>query len=772
VDVSDRAPTKSKGDNQLVMKEVTVTTSWEEVESQLEELAYEHFSEEPEDNVNARQPTPRKNKPFQSLFELEDMASPYGGGEWGVWRFSGAAGTIEVEDFKREFTMWCELQKSRNPNFNPYMVWRALFGCMEGAPLANYGEFEAANSTTVVAWRNFYAPNYVDVFGGNLTAVSTSGKGKDKKEEETDMSVAEGQPPPFNPTAKFFLRLFRDYQGQRADKMKALRTFVRGGDESLREAHARLRRLITATHGVTEQQAVQHWYSILDKELKTPVRNETLRMREPPSLRFVFETSERIEINLLEQKAAMSFLKREEKPPEKVKVVKASLPSHAADTNATYFKCGKAGHLRKDCKDGKTTTSQSGGFYSRCGIKGHNEAECWKLHPKLKPMGSKGTKAGGNEKDKETKASTGEKKGWKAKFAELEAKMTAMSTTTTSGGAKPHVTPSFYAGGGFGPDNEEYGNFMMSGMAFMAEDLTLEVFANTRSQTAPPKDTPRGASSNLDPQRGEGNRQARLSESFTLEEMVPTTSMVYPSRVEASSNKPSQRGAKSTKASEVVQEAASLIYQASLFSAAMVSHSDFSPAAVFKRAATMCESGHYTVATTMKTAVDAEQMVESQEDTVQGLFLAAVRVKIMPARPAIERSSIIPGVVVVDNSQGIFQFIGPKGKVFVHRRVLLDSEAQPLMLGASAIEGLGLTKDTLEKCPWTISTSMGGTEHATAITKGELALKLNQDDVEDASFMKVKAIVTEAKSYNILVGSTVLYPMGFTLDFWEETASY
>jgi hypothetical protein len=109
--------------------------------------------------------------------------------------------------------------------------------------------------------------------------------------------------------------------------------------------------------------------------------------------------------------------------------------------------------------------------------------------------------------------------------------MAAMSATTTSGGAKPHVAPSFYAGGGFGPDIEEYGDFMMSGMAVTAEDLTLEVFANTQSQTAAPKDTPRGASSNLDPQRGEGNRQARLLESFTLEEMVPTASMVYPSRV-------------------------------------------------------------------------------------------------------------------------------------------------------------------------------------------------------------------------------------------------
>jgi hypothetical protein len=158
-----------------------------------------------------------------------------------------------------------------------------------------------------------------------------------------------------------------------------------------------------------------------------------------------------------------------------------------------------------------------------------------------------------------------------------------------------------------------------------------------------------------------------------LEEMVPTTSMVYPSRVEASSTRPSQRGVRPTKASGVVQEAASLIYQASLFSATMVSHSDFSPAAVFKRAATICESSHSTVATTSKTAVDAKQVVESQEDTVQGLFSAAARVKTMPARPAIERSSITPGVVVVDNSQGIFQLVGPKGKVFVPRRVLLDS---------------------------------------------------------------------------------------------------
>jgi hypothetical protein len=87
------------------------------------------------------------------------------------------------------------------------------------------------------------------------------------------------------------------------------------------------------------------------------------------------------------------------------------------------------------------------------------------------------------------------------------------------------------------------------------------------------------------------------------------------------------------------------------------------------------------------------------------------------------------------------------------------------MLGASVIAGLELTKNTLEEYPWTISTSMGGTERATSITKAKLALKLNQEDVEDAGFMKVKAIVTDAKSYDVLVGTTVLYPMGFILDF-------
>jgi hypothetical protein len=152
-----------------------------------------------------------------------------------------------------------------------------------------------------------------------------------------------------------------------------------------------------------------------------------------------------------------------------------------------------------------------------------------------------------------------------------------------------------------------------------------------------------------------------------LGEVVPTSSMVPPIRVRIPSAKIAQGGAESVEAPGVVTKAGARMYQAPLFFAAMVSRVDFSPVVVFKMVATMCERGNSTATNAMKTEVHLEPVVDNEEDTVQELLATAARVKTMPARPAIERSSISSRVVVVDNSQGIFQLVGPKGKVFIPR---------------------------------------------------------------------------------------------------------
>ena len=88
------------------------------------------------------------------------------------------------------------------------MAWKALFGCLEGAPLVDYGEFEATHFIKVIAWRDFYVSNYADVFGGVPGVVKPSDNGKEKKEDEISKFDNEDQKPgkvvnphPFNPTA-------------------------------------------------------------------------------------------------------------------------------------------------------------------------------------------------------------------------------------------------------------------------------------------------------------------------------------------------------------------------------------------------------------------------------------------------------------------------------------------------------------------------------------------------------------------------------------------
>jgi hypothetical protein len=152
---------------------------------------------------------------------------------------------------------------------------------------------------------------------------------------------------------------------------------------------------------------------------------------------------------------------------------------------------------------------------------------------------------------------------------------------------------------------------------------------------------------------------------------------------------------------------------------------------------------------------------------------AAAKMDALPARPAIDRERLTPGVCMLDNRSGIFRLVSPTGQVYKPDRVLLDSGAQPLMLGKAACIGLGIRRLELELCPFQIQTSLGGaTDRSNFMTRERLSVQMKPDHVTDSSRLGVTAIVTAAESYDVLVGSAVLYPMGFQMDYWTETATY
>jgi hypothetical protein len=81
---------------------------------------------------------------------------------------------------------------------------------------------------------------------------------------------------------------------------------------------------------------------------------------------------------------------------------------------------------------------------------------------------------------------------------------------------------------------------------------------------------------------------------------------------------------------------------------------------------------------------------------------AATKMDALPARPTIDRERLTPGVCMLDNQSGIFRLVSLTSQVYKPDRVLLDSSAQPLMLGKAACIGLGIRRLELEPCPFQI----------------------------------------------------------------------
>jgi len=66
---------------------------------------------------------------------------------------------------------------------------------------------------------------------------------------------------------------------------------------------------------------------------------------------------------------------------------------------------------------------------------------------------------------------------------------------------------------------------------------------------------------------------------------------------------------------------------------------------------------------------------------------------------------------------------------------------------------------------------MGGSKNAWRLTKQEIVIKVSPNKPIDYITMWARIVVTHVTSYDVSVGSVVLYPLGVTIDFWEEIAS-
>ncbi|BBN17747.1 hypothetical protein Mp_7g16710 [Marchantia polymorpha subsp. ruderalis] len=495
----------------------------------------------------------------------------------------------------------------------------------------DYHEFGREYAAKIDAWRWHWSPNYSSITQGGVStsgaaSIGISGGASSSISEGTSgavgatgtstssgtVSIAGGSTrgdasgvPSFSPIPEFFQRLRKNYQGVKTEKLRSLKEFERKTGESLREAYTRMRRLISVTHGVTEAKAVQYWYRILDRELRRRVRDATLMSDSSPTLAHVFALSEKIELNMVEERVVTSTFARDTTTTSRIPLSPAQsrpisgsrgghtrhpsshrepsarppLPSFSGQPQEpSCWTCGGS-HMRKDCpqeREGQTPHARPQSAHvtcDHCHRPGHPRERCFDLHPELR---SGGRGRGGDAP-----------RGRGGKGTEAIERTAASATSATESAMDARIEQ------------------LEQRLAAMAE--------------------PCGATVELDPQRGEGERQSRLPQSFLLLEVGSSSSM---------------RPAPPTDT-----RMATSVLRSPLFSATELIDSGIYLARVFRVAATSCEHGRV-----------AATSAEIREDTVEDpsststLFeettwqAAAARMESLPARPAIDRESIVPGV--------------------------------------------------------------------------------------------------------------------------------
>ncbi len=105
------------------------------------------------------------------------------------------------------------------------------------------------------------------------------------------------------------------------------------------------------------------------------------------------------------------------------------------------------------------------------------------------------------------------------------------------------------------------------------------------------------------------------------------------------------------------------------------------------------------------------------------------------------------------------------------RVVLLDTCAQPVILGVQFIKKMGMFDSKLWKSKWQIRTVSGSVKEVFGENSNLITLNFNEGTNQELC-LQVKCLVTNATNYDVLIGQEAQFPPGFTIDNWFEHAYY
>eukprot|EP00850_Spirogloea_muscicola_P008873 SM000048S16585 [mRNA] locus=s48:515608:516654:+ [translate_table: standard] len=142
--------------------------------------------------------------------------------------------------------------------------------------------------------------------------------------------------------------------------------------------------------------------------------------------------------------------------------------------------------------------------------------------------------------------------------------------------------------------------------------------------------------------------------------------------------------------------------------------------------------------------------------TAPSKFLAVHNV---PCRPPTERTEQLAAVAMLQNSDGVIQ-VSTKNVTEAPDKVLLDTGAQPILLGSRFANLLKIGKNDMQSDKVMITTATGSIDNVVGITKHPLLITFNSHDPAKRTSFSAICLITKATTYDILLGTEILIPLG------------